>query len=188
MSSYETKFNINNKEWVVVNRPIGQSTNRSISPLGSGQSVLKVVVNRPPTKERKKYIQKKDTVASQKALLVSFPLDTQPLVTEYVECAKNENQTKTITEGRKLRLINELFNVFHTCDPKQFSRALTITNDNEVANINYLKKVIKNLDKKKAVGYKLGEQQREKGYLEARAKTKEIIKRTREETEEMQKW
>lgn len=130
-------------------------------------------------------IKNNDVVIPQQseALLASFPLDIQPLVTEYVEIAKRENKTQTITDGKKLRLINELFNLLNVSDQKQFTKALEITVNNEAPNLNYVKKVMKNLEKKVRVGYKHQEQE----WKDAREKSKRAIKETRKEIEEMAK-
>ena len=86
----------------MVNRPMGQSTNGSISPLGSGQSVPKVVVNRPPTKERKKLIQKKtararDIYIREQDFLKD--LNTYPqfstIVKEFFDYWSEPNKSKT---------------------------------------------------------------------------------------------
>lgn len=93
-----------------------------------------------------------DTILSQsKALLTSFPNSIQNLIRDYIELAKQENKTHKITPYKELRLLNELAGVQTQSEEGRFEKALKITVDNQVPNVNYLKKVYKGLDKRQKV-------------------------------------
>ena len=76
-------------------------------------------------------------------LLNHFPKDIKPLIDEYIELVKEENKTKKITDLKRHRLMNELYNIYRQTEPNEFKAALRITVDNAAPNPNYIKKVLK---------------------------------------------
>jgi hypothetical protein len=65
------------------------------------------------------------------------------LVDEYIELSKVENKTGKITDLKRHRLLNELYNIYRQTAPTEFKTALRITVDNAAPNPNYIKKVLK---------------------------------------------
>lgn len=78
-----------------------------------------------------------------KNLFNHFPKDIKPLLDGYIELAKEENKTKKITDLKRHRLLNELYNIYRQNEPNEFKAALRITVDNAAPNPNYIKKVLK---------------------------------------------
>ncbi len=101
--------------------------------------------NKEKREERREKRDSNKDIKQSEALLAAFPDDIKPLIKDYIELSKLENKTKVITEGKKLRLITEIADFYKVAGPEYFFEALKITCDKSAPNINYLKKVIKNL-------------------------------------------
>lgn len=102
----------------------------------------------PTSSSKKKKEEEKENIPQQsKALLTSFPKNVQFLIKDYVELARLENKTKIITVGRELRLITEIFDLYKVSDPERFYKALKTTCDKSAPHINYIKAVLKRLNK-----------------------------------------
>ena len=88
----------------------------------------------------------KRIISSQiKNLLGLFPEIIQERIQVYWDNAAQKNKTGVITEGRKLTLLNELYNLMkRTNNNSLFEYALETANRYGVANIGYLGAVIKN--------------------------------------------
>ena len=88
----------------------------------------------------------KEIISSQiKNLLSLFPKIMQEEIQVYWDNAAQKNKTGIITEGRKLTLLTELYNLMkRTNDNNLFKYALETANRYGVANIGYLGAVIKN--------------------------------------------
>lgn len=98
-----------------------------------------------PTKEivQKKY---KEIILSQiKNLLSLFPELLQEEIQVYWDNAAQKNKTGIITEGRKLTLLTELYNLMkRTNNDNLFEHALETANRYGVPNIGYVGAIIKN--------------------------------------------
>jgi len=111
-------------------------------------------------KESKERLNKeRNMILSQiKNLLSQFPPDIKEMVEEYTENARLENKTQRISLQKRRRLINELYLVWTGCDhpilQEDFEKALRITNNKQVPNINYVKKVMKGIVKKRSLRIK----------------------------------
>lgn len=113
-------------------------------------------------------------------VVASFPLDIQSLTKEYIELAEKENKTGKILETKKLRLITELYNLYIQSDPAKFKQALEITIKNQAPNINYVKKVYKNTEKKKAVVQQNKASKEKEEFEQGSQKGKEAYARTKD--------
>ena len=108
-------------------------------------------------KESKERLNKeRNMILSQiETLLSQFPPDIKDMIEEYIELARFENKTKRIALQKRRRLINDLYLVWTGCDldiqRDDFKRALRITINNEAPNINYVKKVMKGMIKKRGI-------------------------------------
>ncbi len=94
-------------------------------------------------------------------LKLQFPEEIRPLVMEYIEIAKNQNKTGKMGLNREKRLVNELLTEWMATETddilqNDFKEALRITVENEAPHINYLKKVKKDLPRKRKVKLKKG--------------------------------
>ena len=98
------------------------------------------------TKENTKETITKEIISSQiKNLLGLFPEMMQEEIQVYWDNAAQKNKTGIITEGRKLTLLTELYNLMkRTNDNNLFKYALETANRYGVANIGYVGAVIKN--------------------------------------------
>jgi phage replication O-like protein O len=105
----------------------------------------KLVTKWSPTKEivQKKY---KEIILSQiKNLLSLFPELLQEEIQVYWDNAAQKNKTGIITEGRKLTLLTELYNLMkRTNNDNLFEHALETANRYGVPNIGYVGAIIKN--------------------------------------------
>ncbi|GAI92121.1 unnamed protein product, partial [marine sediment metagenome] len=88
----------------------------------------------------------KEIISSQiKNLLGLFPGTIQERIQVYWDNTAQKNKTGVITEGRKLTLLTELYNLMkRTNNNSLFEYALETANRYGVANIGYLGAVIKN--------------------------------------------
>ena len=98
------------------------------------------------TKENTKETITKENILSQiKNLLTLFPNISKEEIQVYWDNAARENKTGVITEGRKLTLLTELYNLMkRTNNISLFSYALESANRYGVANIGYIGAIIKN--------------------------------------------
>lgn len=97
------------------------------------------------TKESKETIQKKIISSQIKNLLKLFPGTIQERIQIYWDNAAQKNKTGVITEGRKLTLLTELYNLMkRTNNDGLFEYALETANRYGAPNIGYLGAVIKN--------------------------------------------
>ena len=105
----------------------------------------KLVNHSSPTKESITKESKKIILSQIKNLLSLFPETIQERIQVYWDNAAQKNKTGVITEGRKLTLLNELYNLMkRTNDNNLFEYALETANRYGVPNIGYLGAVIKN--------------------------------------------
>lgn len=88
----------------------------------------------------------KDNIAEQvKNLFDFFSSDIQNKISIYLDRVAKKNKSGIITEGRKLTLINELFNAKERCnDDAVFAFALDQTISRDACCIGYINAVIKN--------------------------------------------
>ena len=119
------------------------------SPNNSGDSIKNKDLKRGEhlSKDNKETLKdNKRIISSQiKNLLGLFPEIIQERIQVYWDNAAQKNKTGVITEGRKLTLLNELYNLMkRTNDNSLFEYALETANRYGVANIGYLGAVIKN--------------------------------------------
>lgn len=85
-------------------------------------------------------------------LLGLFPSFIQTSIKTYWGRVANKNKSKVITEGRKLTLLNELYNSFQRCnDEKMFNYALEAAISYDAPCIGYVDKVIKNQKVKRQI-------------------------------------
>lgn len=98
------------------------------------------------TKENTKETITKEIILSQiKNLLTLFPNTSQEDIQVYWDNAANKNKSGVITEGRKLTLLTELYNLMKRTDNiNLFNYALGSANQYSVANIGYIGAIIKN--------------------------------------------
>jgi len=109
------------------------------------------------TKERSTMI-----LSQIKNFLSEFPQDIKETINEYIELARLENKTKRITLQKHHRLLNELHLLWSTCNQdhilqEDFKIALRKTVNNEVPNINYVKKVMKGIMRRRVIKIRQGE-------------------------------
>jgi len=117
--------------------------------------------HRAPKTRFKTSVKERTTIMSQiNSLLSQFPLEIKDMVNEYVELAKMQNKTERISLQKKRRLINELYVVYSSCNHStlvdDFKKALRITINNEAPHINYVRKVMDGIMRKRAVRLKRG--------------------------------
>ncbi len=97
------------------------------------------------TKEKKETITKEIISSQIENLLSLFPAMIKERIQIYWDNAAQKNKTGIITEGRKLTMLTELYNLMkRTNDDSLFEYALETANRYGVANIGYLGAVIKN--------------------------------------------
>jgi len=97
------------------------------------------------TKETKETITKEIISSQIKNLLGLFPGTIQERIQIYWDNAAQKNKTGIITEGRKLTLLTELYNLMKRTDNDNlFEYALETANRYGVPNIGYVGTVIKN--------------------------------------------
>ena len=97
------------------------------------------------TKETKETITKEIISSQIKNLLTLFPKIPIEEIQVYWDNAARTNKTGVITEGRKLTMLTELYNLMkRTNDINLFNYALESANRYGVANIGYVGAVIKN--------------------------------------------
>ena len=111
-----------------------------------------LVKNTSPTKERLKKRNKTlcvkvadlsgDISSLIKKTKYVLSQETKILVEEYLENARYENKSKKITRFKELRLCNELEQLRAKYGEKFLKQGLTVANNKQVANKNYVKKVI----------------------------------------------
>jgi len=99
-------------------------------------------------KECKKTKNERTKILSQiENLKLQFPSDIKSLIEEYIEVARDENETKRILPNKERRLINELLLIWIDCDheinKKDFEQALKVAVNNKAPNPNYVRKVMK---------------------------------------------
>lgn len=123
--------------------------------------------------------EKENILQQSKALLTSFPNNAQSLISDYIELARLENKTKTITAGRELRLITEIFDLCKVSDSERFYKALKITCDKSAPHINYIKAVLKRLNKDQAK-----EDEKRKRHQERLEKERKVAEEEQKEREE----
>jgi len=83
--------------------------------------------------------------AQADGLLKQFFETLQEKIKVYIERIRLKNKSKTITEGRKLTLLIELWNTKERCSNDEiFSYALDMAINYDACNINYINAVIKN--------------------------------------------
>ena len=109
---------------------------------------------RGPTKDTvtKDILTKEDVVAKEvqlSELIASFSEKTRPLIHEYLDLLAAENKTGRVMVSRRIREVEELHEVLTGSDPPTFQQALKAACDNQAPNVNYVKKVLKNMGKKK---------------------------------------
>jgi len=113
-------------------------------------------------KEGLRNIKKSTITLSQiNNLLSQFPTNLQSLINEYIDIARLENKTEKISLHRQKRLIDELLLLWdnykgHPIDKADYRSALKITVNNRAPNINYVRKVIKNIVNKRSMRIKGG--------------------------------
>lgn len=146
-------------------RPITQGRKKSLPSIKVEQSIEQSI----------------DYTVQSEALMKQFPTITRVLIDDFIELAKNKNKTKTITIQRKFRIINELHIYFTKTDKEKFHEALKITVDNEVPNINYMKKVYENLGERKKVHQKFQTRGIQEEWEEGRKKSQSAIEKTQRE-------
>lgn len=115
----------------------------------NGNRVTKIGIKKLPksvyTKETKRNYTKEIISSQIKNLLNLFPAIIKERIQIYWDNATQKNKTGIITEGRKLTLLTELYNLMkRTDDNNLFEYALETANRYGVANIGYLGAVIKN--------------------------------------------
>lgn len=143
---------------------------------GTGKQIKTKLVNRQKQTGKPEFTHKrnytKETVTKETKILPQieifisqFPSKIREMVGEFCDIAKLENKTKTLRPQRKLRLVNELWNIWSSCiyqiEQNDFKSALQITINNEVPNTNYLKKVKDNIVKKRSLRMKKGKENKE---------------------------
>ncbi|NVM22868.1 MAG: replication protein [Desulfobacterales bacterium] len=114
---------------------------------------------RNPKESKERLNKERNMILSQiNNLLSQFPSDIKEMVDEYVENAKLENKTERISLQKRRRLINELYSVWSSCnDPvlqEDFRKALRVTNNKQVPNVNYVTKVMRGIVNKRALRIK----------------------------------
>jgi len=103
---------------------------------------------------------KSTTILSQINNLISqFPSNLQSLINEYIDIARLQNKTEKISLYRQKRLIDELLLLWnnykgHPIDEADYRNALKITVNNHAPNVNYVRKVIKNIVNKRSTRIK----------------------------------
>tara|TARA_Y100000310_G_C20502292_1_gene724607 strand:+ start:99 stop:833 length:735 start_codon:yes stop_codon:yes gene_type:complete len=108
-----------------------------------------------------KNVKNRTTIISQIEILISqFPQKIRPLIKEYTDIARLQNKTERISPQKELRLTNELHLVWSRCngdiDEADFRQALKTTVSSEAPNINYVRKVIQSIIRKRSVRLKRG--------------------------------
>lgn len=122
----------------------------------------KPVKNQRALKESKERLKKERNMMMRQIenLLSQFPSKIKDMVDEYIELARLENKTKRITLQKRRRLINELHLVWTSCNhptlQDDFEKALRTTISNEAPNVNYLRKVMGGIMRKRSVRLKRG--------------------------------
>ena len=87
----------------------------------------------------------KDNIPQIEALLKLFNSTLQTHIKTYWDRARLKNKSKVITDGRRLTMLNELYNTYQRCnDPQLFSYALETAIRYDAPNIGYIDAVIKN--------------------------------------------
>lgn len=87
----------------------------------------------------------KDNISQIEALLKLFPSILQTHIKTYWDRARLKNKSKIITDGRRLTMLNELYNAYQLCNDQQlFSYALETAIRYDAPNIGYINAVIKN--------------------------------------------
>ncbi len=104
--------------------------------------------------EKVRYIEKeieeekeieKDIIPQIEALLKLFSPTIQTNIKVYIDRAGLKNKSKVITDGRRLTMLNELYNAYQRCNDQQlFSYALETATKYDAPNIGYINAVIKN--------------------------------------------
>lgn len=112
-------------------------------------------------KELKKERIKESTIIMSRIenLVKQFPNDIKNLINEYLELARIQNKSGKITVGRKKRLLDELYLEWFNCADeellkKDFREALRVSVNNEAPHINYIKKVMTGIMRKRKVRLK----------------------------------
>jgi len=109
------------------------------------QTGMKKLPKQVDTKETKETITKEIILSQIKNLLTLFPETLKEEIQVYWDNSAKTNKTGMITEGRKLTLLTELYNLMkRTDDINLFNYALESANRYGVANIGYVGAVIKN--------------------------------------------
>lgn len=162
INSHFNKWKSVSKRANVSNKANGVSNKANFQSLKARTSQSSSVPKETLTKEEtKKDIKERTMMWSQiENLLSQFPLEIQDMIKEYIELAKLENKTKRITLQKRRRLINELHLLWTSCNSsitqKDFEKALRTTINNEAPNINYVRKVMKGIMRKRSVRLKRG--------------------------------
>lgn len=102
-----------------------------------------------------------NTIPQTETLISQFPTDIRSLVKEYTDIARLQNKTERMSLRKEYRLTNELHFLWsqyegNRTDEADFRQALKTTVSNEAPNINYVRKVIQGIIKKRSVRMKRG--------------------------------
>ena len=134
-------------------RPPQKSVTRFVTKNGAHKRKLTKETNN--TKER-------STILTQISnIILQFPDDIKPLVFEYIDITRLQNKTMKMSKYKELRLTNELFLLWsqyqgNEIDEKDFRQALKTTISNEAPNINYVRKVIEGIIRKRSARLRRG--------------------------------
>jgi len=106
---------------------------------------------------------KKSTITMSQInnLISQFPPNLQSPINEYIDIARLQNKTEKISLYQQKRLLDELLLLWqqyqgNDTDEADYRKALKITVNNQAPNINYVRKVIKNIVNKRSVRVKRG--------------------------------
>lgn len=124
------------------------------------QSKVTIKGDKQKREERREKREEESTmiISQIENLLSQFPSGIKEMVEEYTENAKLENKTQRISLQKRRRLISELYRVWTSCDnpilQEDFRKALRVTNNKQVPNVNYVIKVMKGIVNKRALRIK----------------------------------
>ena len=150
-------------------------TSKLTTNLTSNQPALnqQLTSNQPLTKNVKNVKNVKEiTILSQiKNLLATFPSRIQGIIENYWKQVAYNNKSKRITDGRRLTLLNEIYNAYQRCkDDELFIYAMEESIARDACCIGYINAIIR---KRKI----------QSGAYE-RAKTEKMLRKAKKEAEE----
>lgn len=138
------RFNKNFEEWRLLSKTIDTLKNDNQPTLKNDNRLLSKTID-TKVDITKVNNTKVDIISQADGLLRQFSNILQEKIKVYIERNRLKNKSKTLTEGRRLTLLMELWNSKQRCaDDEIFSYAMEMSINYDAPNIGYINAVIKN--------------------------------------------